>query len=153
MSSHHSWKGLGALVVATVLVAASTAHALPIYDASINEGGVWTGSYTEAGGTYTIDGSGNDIWGTDDGLYFVYQEFDATQPFDFYAFVGDGGFQAIQGGLDAWAKAGIMVRQSLDQQSRNACVVIANLDTNGINPQVRRTDGANAIGTTTLKGQ
>jgi len=47
-------------VVATVLVAASTAHALPLYGVSINEGGTWTGSCTEVGGTNTIDAGQED---------------------------------------------------------------------------------------------
>ncbi|HUU92951.1 MAG TPA: hypothetical protein VM238_17300, partial [Phycisphaerae bacterium] len=150
MSSHHSLRGLGALVVAlTMLAATGTAHALPLYEASINEGGTWTGSCTEVGGTYTIQASGGDIWGGSDGMYFVYQEFDAADPFDFYAYVGSPtGFTGIEpaGTIDGWAKAGIMVRQSLNEQSQNAFSVIANTDANGINAQIRPEVGVTTLG-------
>ncbi|HUU92935.1 MAG TPA: PA14 domain-containing protein, partial [Phycisphaerae bacterium] len=152
MSSHHSLKGLGALVVAmAMLAAAGTAHALPLYGDGINEGGTWTGSYTAVGDTYTIQASGADIWSTDDGMYFVYQEFSATDPFDFYAYVGaPTGFTGIQppGTINAWAKAGIHVRQSLDPKSNNAMSLIAHTDTNGINAQIRPAYNVAAKGST-----
>jgi len=125
------------MVLGAMLAAAGTAHALPLLEASINEGGK-VGSYAEAGGVYTVQASGGDIWGNDDGFYFVYQEFDAADTIDFYAYVGSPtGFTAVEGGINDWAKAGIMIRQSLDQKSQNACTVIAHKDGNGMNPQIR----------------
>lgn len=43
------------MAVGALLGAAGTAHAFRIYEAGINEGGVYAGSYTEVGGTNTID--------------------------------------------------------------------------------------------------
>jgi hypothetical protein len=43
------------MAVGALLGTPGTAHALPIYEAGINEGGVYAGSCMEVGGTNTID--------------------------------------------------------------------------------------------------
>ncbi|MBM4033770.1 MAG: PEP-CTERM sorting domain-containing protein, partial [Planctomycetes bacterium] len=91
-------------------------------------------------------GDGRDIWDADDGFYFVYQTFSATQPLDIWANVGLTGFI---GGTDPWRKGGVMVRQSLVNNSRNSCTIIAEADANGINAQIRRSDGAGSEGSPT----
>ncbi len=113
-------------------------------------GGGHDGSMTFEDGIYTIQASGHDIWGTNDGAHFAYQAFPADQPLSLIANVGVvDGYQAIIGGINGWAKAGVMIRQSLDANSRMAAMIIANNDGNGINPQMRTADGAGAIGTNT----
>jgi len=92
--------------------------------------------------TYTITASGGDIWGGSDGCYFAYQEFEANQPLDISARVGGNGFV---GGNNGWRKAGMMIRASLEANSRNGMTLIAESNGNGINPQVRVSDGAGTI--------
>ena len=130
---------------AGTVLTAFTPGLIPFEKAKI--GGGHDGSLQSAAPVYTIQGSGHDIWGSDDGFYYAYQEFDSTQPMELVAQVGvQDGFQAIIGGLDAWAKAGLMIRQSTDANSRFADMIIANTDDNGLNPQMRKSDGADALG-------
>jgi len=79
------------------------------------------GSFTEApAGTYTITASGADIWDTVDEFHFAYKMLN-----------GAGSITArvvsIQN-TDDWAKAGVMIRETLDPGSRHAfaCVTPAN---------------------------
>jgi hypothetical protein len=74
----------------------------------------WPGSAIFAGGKYTVNGSGIDIWNNADSFHFAYRAVsgDCTN----YARV-----TALQN-TDPWAKAGIMVRESLNQDSVNAFV-------------------------------
>ena len=95
--------------------------------------------------TYTLTASGNDIWGGSDGMYYAYQEFDAGDPIDISARVGINGYT---GGNNAWRKAGVMIRATLDQNSRNGFTLIAANNGNGINAQIRKTDGVSTIGAT-----
>jgi hypothetical protein len=101
------------------------------------------GSLSFDGSVHTIAASGTDVWGNADDMYFVYQEVPVDQPVDISAQVGIGGFN---GGSNAWRKAGLMIRDSLNDNSRNAAILIAESDGNGINPQIRPTDGAGTNG-------
>ena len=65
----------------------------------------FAGSATYGNGSYTVSGSGTDIWGTADAFQFV------EQPL-----VGDGAVSArvtSVSNTSAWAKAGAMIRDSL----------------------------------------
>jgi len=67
------------------------------------------GSASWSGGVFTIAASGDDIWNSADAFGFAYQ----TLP-------GDGQITARVSGLDdvnAWTKAGVMLRQTLDPDS------------------------------------
>ncbi len=70
------------------------------------------GSATFTGGTFTVNGSGQGISNTSDGIHFVYQPFS-----------GDGSIVArvvtVQGN---GTEAGVMIRQALDANSVNASV-------------------------------
>jgi len=71
-------------------------------------------SVTEQG-EFTIKASGSDIWGSGDSLHYVYKELQ-----------GNGGIVAriaSQSNTDAWAKAGVMIRESLDPGSRHAMAI------------------------------
>jgi len=79
-----------------------------------------TGSATYSNGSFTVKGSGADIWGTADAFRFVYQGLN-----------GDGEIKAkvtSQTNTDAWAKAGVMIRESLTAGSKHAftCVTPSN---------------------------
>lgn len=69
-----------------------------------------------ATGTFTVRGSGEDIWGTTDSFRFVYQQL-----------AGDGQITARVVAVENThesAKAGVMIRESLAAGSRNAIVEI-----------------------------
>src|SRR5262249_34852973 len=63
-------------------------------------------------GIYALQASGGDIWNTADGMHFFYR-----------TLTGDGEIVArvlSVGNTDFWAKAGVMIRESLDPGARNA---------------------------------
>jgi hypothetical protein len=63
-------------------------------------------------GTYTVKGSGSDIWDVADSMQFVYKPL-----------AGDGSIEARVvnvGPTDFWAKAGVMIRESTDPGARDA---------------------------------
>jgi phosphatidylserine/phosphatidylglycerophosphate/cardiolipin synthase-like enzyme/regulation of enolase protein 1 (concanavalin A-like superfamily) len=75
------------------------------------------GSATESGGTFTVQGAGADIWNTADGFHFVYGSLS-----------GDGEVRARVASLQAghhWAKAGVMIRESLTAGSRHAIMLVS----------------------------
>ncbi len=70
-----------------------------------------------ADGTFTVDGAGADVWGAADALRFVYTTLD-----------GDGSIvtQVVtEEAVDAWTKAGVMMRESLDPSSRQAFMLVS----------------------------
>jgi hypothetical protein len=71
----------------------------------------------EATGTWTITGNGHDIWDNSDNFHFVHKYL-----------VGDGALSArvvaLGDGSNAWAKAGVMMREDLVGESRHAMTVI-----------------------------
>ncbi len=74
------------------------------------------GSNSLAAGVYTIAGSGADIWGTSDKFRYVSQ-----------TFTGDGEIivrVTSQTNTNVWAKAGIMFRETLNANSRQAMMVL-----------------------------
>ena len=76
------------------------------------------GSAEYRDGTFTVRGAGNDIWGEQDQFHYVYQPLS-----------GDGEIVArvvSMGDTDYWAKAGVMIRESLAANSRHAFVTAAN---------------------------
>lgn len=109
------------LIAATLLVCAvdKTAHAqsLPTPWSSSDIGApALSGSATHSNGVFTVNAAGTDIWYSSDQFHFVYQPFS-----------GDGEIIARVASLansDMWAKAGVMIRESLTSQSRHATVVV-----------------------------
>ena len=90
------------------------------------------GSYTLSGGTFTVNGSGVDIWNTADSFPFVSQ-----------ALTGDGSITArvvSQTNTNGWAKAGVMFRETLATGATNAFAAMT--PSNGVVYQVRPTTGA-----------
>jgi hypothetical protein len=75
------------------------------------------GSFVEApAGTYTMTAGGADIWSTADGFHFAFKEV-------------SGAATVVAKVLsvsstDAWAKTGVMIRDSLDPNSTHAMVVV-----------------------------
>jgi len=74
------------------------------------------GSASESNSTWTINGSGADIWGNTDEFHYVYQPM-------------SGNCQIIarvvsMTSTDVWAKAGVMIRETLTGGSRHAMMVV-----------------------------
>jgi len=92
----------------------------------------YVGSFVEApAGTYTMTGSGTDIWNRADEFHFAYKELS-----------GAGTIIAkveSVGNTDPWAKAGVMIRDTLEGDSRNAAVLVT--PENGVRFQYRNTAG------------
>jgi len=71
-----------------------------------------TGAATYTSGTFTVEGSGSDIWNLTDEFHYVYQPLD-----------GDGEIVAQVVSVedtDWWAKGGVMIRETLDADARHA---------------------------------
>ena len=74
------------------------------------------GSTSQSGDVITVTGSGSDIYGTADAFQFAPQSVS-----------GDCDIRALVtsvGNTDPWAKAGVMIRESLDAGARNIAMVI-----------------------------
>lgn len=84
------------------------------------------GSTTQNGGTFTLVGGGDDIWGDADQMHLTYQ-----------SLPGDGEFVArvasLTGATDGWAKAGIIVKQSPTAGAPYALMAVT--PANGVNFQ------------------
>jgi regulation of enolase protein 1 (concanavalin A-like superfamily) len=76
----------------------------------------WPGSAGQASGTYTVVGSGVDIWNNADSFHYVYRGVSG----DFTNVVRVVTLQ----NTDPWAKAGLMIRGNLNQNSMNALIAI-----------------------------
>ncbi len=87
------------------------------------------GSATYTSGIFSAKGSGGDIYGTEDAFQYVYQPIS-----------GNVSITAKVNSLDntnAWAKAGLMIRENLSGNAANAAILIT--PSNGINFQYRNT--------------
>ncbi len=85
-------------------------------DGDIGAVGGATGQACYADGTYTVVGAGDDIWNGADAFHYAYQPL-----------IGDGQIVArVTGQFDTneWAKAGVMIRETLDPGASNAFVAL-----------------------------
>lgn len=75
-----------------------------------------SGSYSS--NTFSVTGSGTDIWGTADAFHYVYSTLS-----------GDGSIVArvasVQPGVSSWVKAGVMIRETLDAGSTQVIVLVS----------------------------
>jgi hypothetical protein len=99
------------------------------------------GSFTEApAGTYTITDSGADIWNDADELHFAYKTLTG---------IGTIVAQVLSvDNTDPWAKAGVMIRETLEPGSKFAAVFIT--PGNGCRFQARLDTGINATSDTSV---
>ena len=96
------------------------------------------GSASYTNGTFTIAGSGADIWNTADAFHFVYQPL-----------TGDGQLVARVATVQeasTWSKAGVMIRDTLDASSAYALMLVS--AAKGTAFQYRTSAGASAAGVT-----
>jgi len=97
------------------------------------------GSFVEGpAGTYTMTSRGDDIWGTADEFHFAYKQL-----------TGVGSIVAkveSVGNSHNWAKAGVMIRDSLDPDSIHAMMVVT--PAQGVSFQRRTVTGDVSVGDT-----
>ncbi|MDE3100445.1 MAG: RICIN domain-containing protein, partial [Verrucomicrobiota bacterium] len=103
-------------------------------DADIGSVGL-AGSASYSGGTFTVNGSGADIWSTSDAFNYAYQSVSGDQTI--IARV------ASQQNTSSWAKSGAMFRDST--AANGAYVAVYVTPANGVSMQIRPSDGASAI--------
>ena len=92
------------------------------------------GSASYSGSTFTVNGSGADIWGTSDAFNYVSQTLN-----------GDGTIVArvaSQQNTDGWAKAGVMIRETLNADATFVDMLLT--PSNGAVFQYRTTTGGSA---------
>lgn len=102
-------------VAGTLTVTPNNGLPAPWQHSDIGSVGI-PGDATHSAGTFTIAGSGSDIWNNADGLHFVYQPW-----------TGNGEIIArvlTVENTDPWAKAGVMFREALTAGSRHLMTVI-----------------------------
>jgi hypothetical protein len=97
---------------------AVTAQSLPTGWSTKDVGAVGTpGSATSVNNIFTVGGSGANVWGTADEFRFVYRQL-----------TGNGSIVTQVTGVDnvtEWTKAGVMMRESLDANSKHAFMLIS----------------------------
>jgi regulation of enolase protein 1 (concanavalin A-like superfamily)/fibronectin type 3 domain-containing protein len=97
------------------------------------------GSSSGSNGVYTVKGSGADIWDTSDGFHYAYRTLS-----------GNGQIIArvtSVSNTDPWAKAGVMIRETLSASSKHAMVAVT--PGNGIAFQRRTSTGGSSSHTGT----
>jgi phosphatidylserine/phosphatidylglycerophosphate/cardiolipin synthase-like enzyme len=97
------------------------------------------GSASVNSNTFSVTGAGADVWGTADAFHYAYRTLD-----------GDGTIVArvasIQN-VNAWTKAGVMIRNSLSPSAAQAYMVVASSPAKGVPFQRRRSDGDVSVST------
>jgi len=97
------------------------------------------GSFVEApAGTYTITAEGTDIWGTADEFHYAFKVLNGSGSMETQVL-------SVQN-TNGWAKAGVMIRETLDPGSKFAAVYIT--PGNGCRFQARMTADADATSDT-----
>ena len=74
------------------------------------------GSASAISGTWTLDGSGTNVWGASDEFRFAYQQ--VTGDVDIRVSI-----TSLENVHD-WSKAGVMIRESLTANARNAFLMV-----------------------------
>jgi hypothetical protein len=90
-------------------------------------------------GTYTMTGSGADIWNQSDQFHYAYK-----------TLTGAGSIVAKVESIDntnGWAKAGVMIRETLDADSKHAMMIVSS--TSGVSFQRRPETGGDSAADTT----
>jgi hypothetical protein len=96
-------------------------------------------SYASGTRTFTVVGSGADIWGTADAFRYAYQS--ASGDCTIVARVG-----SVRN-TDPWAKAGVMIRENLNANSKHAAVFVT--PGNGVAFQYRTGSGGTSLNVNT----
>ena len=98
-----------------------------------------TGGTTFSNGTFSVTGAGADVWGTADALHYAYRTLS-----------GDGTIVARVASIqyvNAWTKAGVMIRNSLSPSAAQAFMLVAASPSKGVPFQRRTFDGNTSVST------
>jgi glucose/arabinose dehydrogenase len=128
--------GTSSSVSVTISNAAPTPLQSPWLDTDVGDVGTW-GSAGTSSGAFTIKGAGADIGGTADAHHFVYQ-----------ALNGDGQLTARINSLqntDPNAKAGLIIRDSLNANSSNFSLLATPTSAGGLVFETRSSAGGTTI--------
>lgn len=82
-----------------------------------NVGATGSDFYNAATGTYTVNGSGSDIWGTADEFHYLWTS--SSGNFEITTLV-----DSVQN-VNAWTKAGLMIRENVNAGSRHASLFVS----------------------------
>ena len=115
VSSHNAAELATATFDAVTVHAASTLPA-PWQAQDVGAVGV-AGEASAAGGTFTVRGSGADVWGAADAFHFAWQRLSGDR--DIVARVSSVEYVA------AWVKAGVMIREALSADSPHAFMLVS----------------------------
>jgi hypothetical protein len=118
-------------------LAGSALAGVPAGWADQDIGSATGGSADEVGGTWTVAGGGNDIWGTADAFHYAYVPL--TGDGQMVARVVDNGT-----GSNAWAKGGVMIRETLEAGSMHAMMIVTGSSGGGAGFQRRTSTGASS---------
>jgi len=118
----------------TLIVTAPAGLPAPWVDADIGAVGV-AGSASYSSPTFTLNGSGSDIWSTADMFNYAYQPTSGD--------LAIAARVASQESTAAWAKAGVMIRESTAANAAYVGVYVT--PSNGVSMQFRGATGAAAI--------
>ena len=104
------------LLVCFVLVLGFAGKASAVYNEDVGTAALLPGSASEAAGVWTVAGSGNDIWDNADGFHYVFRRVsgDCTLEINLVS-------MEIP---DYWTKVGVMIRETLDADSKHAAIVM-----------------------------
>jgi hypothetical protein len=98
----------------------------------------FAGDASYSNGTFTVTGSGADVWGSADQFHYAYR-----------SMTGNGTIIArvatVQAGINAWVKAGVMIRETLDAGSAHGFMLAS--WTKGLAFQRRTTAGGASTST------
>jgi regulation of enolase protein 1 (concanavalin A-like superfamily) len=98
-----------------------------------------TGSATSAGGTFTVKGSGADIWGAADEFHYVHRTISGN-------FHIEARVASVQN-LNVWTKAGLMIREGLAAGARHATLVATPSTARPVSFQRRATANGTTVST------
>ena len=115
---HITFRILVVLCALFVGTRSASAQTLPTGWASTDIGAVGlAGRASSASGSFSVDGAGADVWGSADALHFAYTPL-----------TGDGSVVTRVTGIEnvnAWTKAGVMIRESLSANARQAFMLVS----------------------------
>lgn len=115
-----------------VLILAGVASAAVPAGWSNRDIGTSGGSVSVSGGTWTFRGDGEDIWGNSDAFHYAYVPLSGDG--EISARVVSYGF-----GSNTWAKGGVMIRETLDIDSKHATMIVTGGEGGGKAFQCRST--------------
>jgi len=130
---------------ANSLPASTTPEPLPSPWLTTDIGSVGVaGVASYSNGVFTLSGSGNDISNSADAFRYVYQP--VTNSFTVTARV------TSQSDTDPWAKAGVMVRETTNANSKYFAAYVTPTSSHGVSVQSRATTGGSTADLTDLSG-